>query len=120
MAPSAANEREGPPEPLVALINSLISNNMLQWRLRTGAYICKCEPDDGRRHSAGTPEILFTLEQRSAIDQWSFGDLFLMMADKQADNSFSHSLCLILEAMLYSICEFLPGVRRAVFILISI
>lgn len=32
-------------------------------------------------------------------------ELFLVMVDELADISFSHSLCLILEAMLESICE---------------
>ena len=49
--------------------------------------------------------ILLALEQRSATDQRTFGELFLMMVDELADISFSHSLCLILEAMLESICE---------------
>ena len=49
--------------------------------------------------------ILLALEQRSATDQRTFGDLFLMMVDELADISFSQSLCLILEAMLESICE---------------
>ena len=49
--------------------------------------------------------ILLALEQRGATDQRTFGELFLVMVDELADISFSHSLCLILEAMLESICE---------------
>ena len=49
--------------------------------------------------------ILLALEQRNATDQRTFGELFLMMVDELADISFSHSLCLILEAMMESICE---------------
>ena len=49
--------------------------------------------------------ILLALEHRSATDQRTFGELFLVMVDELADISFSHSLHLILEAMLESICE---------------
>jgi len=49
--------------------------------------------------------ILLALEQRNATDQRTFGELFLVMVDELADISFSHSLCLILEAMMESICE---------------
>lgn len=49
--------------------------------------------------------ILLALEQRSASDQRTFDELFLVMVDELADICFSHSHCLILEAMLESTCE---------------
>ena len=47
--------------------------------------------------------MLLTLEQRKSVDDRSFGELFMLVVDELADITFSHSMQLIVAAMLDSI-----------------
>ena len=49
--------------------------------------------------------MLLALEQRKSVDARSFGELFMLVVDELADITFSHSMQLILAAMLDSIRE---------------
>ena len=49
--------------------------------------------------------MFLSLEQRIAMDQRTFGDLFLAVVDELEDISFSHSFQLIMTAMLESVRE---------------
>ena len=51
--------------------------------------------------------MLLALEQRKNQDQRTLGELFFFLVDEMADITFSHSLCLIIDAMLASIQELL-------------
>ena len=51
--------------------------------------------------------MLLALEQRKDEDQRTLGELFFFLVDEMADITFSHSLCLIMDAMLASIQELL-------------
>ena len=48
--------------------------------------------------------MLLALEQRTATDERTLGELFLMMVDELDDISFSQSLQLIFAAMIESVC----------------
>ena len=47
--------------------------------------------------------MLLALEQRKSVDDRSFGELFMLVVDELADITFSHSMQLIVAAMLDSI-----------------
>ena len=49
--------------------------------------------------------MLLALEQRKSVDDRSFGELFMLVVDELADMTFSHSMQLIVAAMLDSIQE---------------
>ena len=49
--------------------------------------------------------MLLALEQRKSVDARSFGELFMLVVDELTDITFSHSMQLILAAMLDSIRE---------------
>ena len=51
--------------------------------------------------------MLLALEQRKNQDQRTLGELFFFLVDEITDITFSHSLCLIIDAMLASIQELL-------------
>lgn len=54
-----------------------------------------------------TRYMLLALEQRKDEDQRTLGELFFFLVDEMTDITFSHSLCLIIDAMLASIQELL-------------
>ncbi len=54
-----------------------------------------------------TRYMLLALEQRKDEDQRTLGELFFFLVDEMTDITFSHSLCLIMDAMLASIQELL-------------
>lgn len=54
-----------------------------------------------------TRYMLLALEQRKAEDQRTLGELFFFLVDEMTDITFSHSLSLIMDAMLASIQELL-------------
>lgn len=54
-----------------------------------------------------TRYMLLALEQRKGEDQRTLGELFFYLVDEMTDITFSHSLCLIMDAMLASIQELL-------------
>ena len=53
--------------------------------------------------------MLLALEQRKFTDNRSFGELFMLLVDELADITFSHSMQLIVAAMLDSIREVYPA-----------
>lgn len=54
-----------------------------------------------------TRYMLLALEQRKDQEQRTLGELFFCLVDEMTDITFSHSLCLIMDAMLASIQELL-------------
>ena len=51
--------------------------------------------------------MLLALEQRKNEDQRTLGELFFFLVDEMADITFSHSLCIIMTAMIASLQELL-------------
>lgn len=54
-----------------------------------------------------TRYMLLALEQRKNEDQRTLGELFFFLVDEMADITFSHSLCIIMTAMIASLQELL-------------
>ena len=54
-----------------------------------------------------TRYMLLALEQRKNEDQRTLGELFFFLVDEMADITFSHSLCIIMNAMIASLQELL-------------
>ena len=54
-----------------------------------------------------TRYMLLALEQRRNEDQRTLGELFFFLVDEMADITFSHSLCILMEAMMASLQEIL-------------
>ena len=51
--------------------------------------------------------MLLALEQRKNSDQRTLGELFFFLMDELADITFSHSLCILMEALIASLQEIL-------------
>ena len=47
--------------------------------------------------------ILLALEQRSSEDQRTLGELFFFLVDEMADITFSHSIQILMQAMIASL-----------------
>ena len=54
-----------------------------------------------------TRYMLLALEQRKNSDQRTLGELFFFLMDEMADITFSHSLCILMEALIASLQEIL-------------
>lgn len=54
-----------------------------------------------------TRYMLLALEQRKHEDQRTLGEIFFFLVDEMADITFSHSLCIIMTAMIASLQDFL-------------
>jgi Transposase DDE domain. len=54
-----------------------------------------------------TRYMLLALEQRKSEDKRTLGELFFLLVDEMADITFSHSLCIIMTAMIASLQELL-------------
>lgn len=54
-----------------------------------------------------TRYMLLAIEQRKNEDQRTLGELFFFLVDEMADITFSHSLCIIMTAMIASLQELL-------------
>jgi hypothetical protein len=51
--------------------------------------------------------MLLALEQRQNEDQRTLGELFFFLVDEMADITFSHSLCILMDALVASLQELL-------------
>ena len=58
--------------------------------------------------------MLLALEQRTAIDERTMGELFLLMVDELKDISFSLSIQLIYAALLQSVCDVFQPTREQI------
>jgi hypothetical protein len=54
-----------------------------------------------------TRYMLLALEQRQNEDQRTLGELFFFLVDEMADITFSHSLCILMDALVASLQELL-------------
>lgn len=54
-----------------------------------------------------TRYMLLAMEQRRNEDQRTLGELFFFLVDEMADITFSHSLCILMDAMMASLQEIL-------------
>lgn len=54
-----------------------------------------------------TRYMLLAMEQRRNEDQRTLGELFFFLVDEMADITFSHSLCILMDAMIASLQEIL-------------
>ncbi len=54
-----------------------------------------------------TRYMLLALEQRQNEDQRTLGELFFFLVDEMADITFSHSLCILMDALMASLQEVL-------------
>ena len=61
--------------------------------------------------------MLLALEQRTATDERTMGELFLMMVDELKDITFSMSIQLIYAAMLESVCELFQPTEKQISLL---
>jgi len=61
--------------------------------------------------------MLLALEQRTAVDERTLGDLFLLMVDELKDITFSLSIQLIYAALLESICELFQPTEKQISLL---
>lgn len=61
--------------------------------------------------------MLLALEQRTAIDERTMGELFLLMVDELKDISFSLSIQLIYAALLQSVCDVFQPTREQISLL---
>lgn len=61
--------------------------------------------------------MLLALEQRTAIDERTMGELFLLMVDELKDISFSLSIQLIYAALLQSVCELFQPTEKQISLL---
>ena len=61
--------------------------------------------------------MLLALEQRTATDERTMGELFLMMVDELKDITFSMSIQLIYAALLESVCELFQPTEKQISLL---